>query len=108
MGFFTMKEKGQRINATRSKCQTIQFEQIYQTSLIFSYDSSTGVFTVPPGGDETYYFSTYLLSQFGEWGRFDIRLNDDIICTSFPDNYDSGPDFAAASCSAVVDVVARG
>ena len=28
---------------------------------ISSYDSTTGVFTVPPGGDGVYYFSTYLI-----------------------------------------------
>ena len=62
---------------------------------------------MPPGLDGVYYFSTYLLVQGGEYARFDIRLNDDIICTANPDHSNSGgSDRAPGSCSAVVDVVA--
>ena len=72
-----------------------------------SYDSTTGVFTAPPGGDGVYYFSTYLLVDIGEFGRFDIRLNDDVICTTYPDHSDNGSsDYAPGSCSAIVDIVA--
>ena len=72
-----------------------------------SYDSTTGVFTVPSGGDGIYYFSTYVLGEDGEWSRFDMRLNDDVICTAQPDHDNNGEiDPAAASCSAVVDVMA--
>ena len=73
--------------------------------LICSYDSTTGVFTVPPGGDGVYYFSTYLLVNPGEAGLFDMKLNDDVICTTYPDQSDT-TDLAPGSCSAVVDVVA--
>ena len=66
------------------------------------YDSTTGIFRVPPGGDGVYYFSTYLLSFGGEYGRFDMRLNDDVICTAFADHSNNGP----GSCTAVVDVIA--
>ena len=61
---------------------------------------------MPPGGDGMYYFSTYLLVEIGDYGVFYITLNDDIICSTFPDHFDSGPDVATGSCSAVVDVVA--
>ena len=58
-----------------------------ETQLYFysSYDNTTGMFTVPPGGDGVYYFSTYLLVIFGEWGRFNIKLNNDVMCTAQPD-----------------------
>ena len=70
------------------------------------YDSTTGVFTVPPGGDGVYYFSTYMLVQLGEMARFDMMLNDDVICKTFPDHDFSGTnDYASGSFSAVVDVV---
>ena len=59
---------------------------------ICSYDSTTGVFTVPPGGDGVYYFSMYLLVQIGEVGIFGMRLNDDVICDVFPDRFHSGED----------------
>ena len=71
---------------------------------IFSYDSITGLFTVPSGGYGIYYFSTYLLVQYIESGRFDMRLNDDVICSTQPDYTTAGTDYAAGSCSAVVDV----
>ena len=65
------------------------------------------MFTVPPGGDGVYYFSTYLLVQIGEDGYFDMYLNSDIICSTIPDHGNSGAnDYAQGSCSAVVDVVA--
>ena len=74
---------------------------------ISSYDSTTGVFTVPPGGDEVYYFSVYVLVNAGEWGRIDMTLNDDIICTALGDHNDNGAvDNAPGSCSAVVDLAA--
>ena len=71
------------------------------------YDRTTGIFRVPPGGDGVYYFSTYLLSFGGEYGRFDMRLNDDVICTAFEDHSNNGSgDAAPGSCTAVVDVIA--
>ena len=71
--------------------------------LVSSYDSSTGVFTVSPGGDGVYYFSIYVLVEDGEYGVFDIELNDDVLT----DHSNSGDlDLAPASCSGVVNVVA--
>ena len=71
-----------------------------------SYDSTTGVFTVPSGGDGVYYFSTSVRVDFGETGRFDMHVNDNDICTTWPDNTDNGTgDAATGSCSAVVDLV---
>ena len=82
----------------------------YNCALIFfsycSYDSTTGVFTVPPGGDGIYYFSVYLLVQYSELGLFDTRLNNDVICTADGDHDDGGFDYPAASCSAVMNVIA--
>ena len=74
---------------------------------IFRYNNTTGVFTVPPGGDGVYYFSTFVMVDEGEWGCFNIKINDDIICTTEGDHSDNGAqDLAPASCSAVVDAVA--
>ena len=43
----------------------------------------------------------------GESGRFDMMLNDDIICSTVPDHSNNGAsDYVTGSCSAVVDVVA--
>ena len=65
------------------------------------------MFTVPSGGDEVYYFSTYLLGDDGEYARFDMRLKDDIICSTYPDHNNNGLiDLAPGSCSAIVNLVA--
>ena len=62
---------------------------------------------MPPGGDGVYYFSTFLLVDFGEFGRFDMRLNDDVICSTLPDHDTNGSnDYAPGSCSALVNAVA--
>ena len=46
------------------------------------YDSSTGTFTVPPGGDGYYYFSTYLFVIVEKLARFDIQINGETLCTA--------------------------
>ena len=71
------------------------------------YSTATGSFTVPPGGEGIYYFSTFVTVNYGEYGRFEIHLNDDVICSMFPDQSNNGEsDRAPGSCSAVMDVVA--
>ena len=63
------------------------------------------MFTVPAGGDGVYYFSTYVLVQDGELERFEMRLNDDGICSSYSDHNNNGAgDYPPGSCSAVVKV----
>ena len=46
-----------------SQCPLVEMESTTSLPIlfIFSYDSRTGVFTVPPGGDVVYYLSTYLI-----------------------------------------------
>ena len=48
--------------------------------LINRFDSTIGVFTVPPAGDGFYYFSTYLLVEIDEWAQFEIQVNGEIVC----------------------------
>ena len=46
-----------------SQCPLVEMESTISLPMLFisSYDSTTGVFTVPPGGVGVYYFSTYLI-----------------------------------------------
>ena len=65
------------------------------------------MFTVPLGGNGVYYLSTYVSVSPGEAARFDMRLNDVVICSIYPDHSESAEtDVAPGSCSAVVDVIA--
>ena len=83
-------------------CFIIEYYEYY-----CSYDSTSGVFTVPPGGNGIYYFSVYVLVDNGEAANFDITVNDDNICSTFPDHSNSGAiDLAPGSCSALINVVA--
>ena len=62
---------------------------------------------MPPGGDGIYFFSTYLLGSMGEFAEFEMMLNDEMICSTYPDhNHNGAMDFAPASCTAVVEAFA--
>ena len=69
---------------------------------IYRYDSTTGTFIVPPGGDGFYYFSTYLRFYGGEIAGFDVKVNGELLCTAAPDLAGSpSTDLYLASCSGV-------
>ena len=104
LGIYLPKEQQQ---CRKEKKQYFMKFKLCLFLLLCSYNSTTGIFTVPPGGDGVYYFSTYMLVYPGESARFDMRLNGDVICTIYPDHDSSGAnDFAPGSSSAVVRVVA--
>ena len=66
------------------------------------YDSTSGTFTVPPGGEGFYYLSTYLLVQDGEYGHFDIEFNGEKVCTAYAEQRGTTTDEITTSCSAIV------
>ncbi len=69
------------------------------------YDPTTGIFTVPPGGDGLYYFSTYLLVYDGELGWFNIRVDGVILCTARGDYSNNGAYvYAQATCSGLIQL----
>ena len=63
------------------------------------------MFTVPPGGDGAYYFSTFLYGDKGEFSFYDMMLNNEQICSARPDHsIDGSSDYTTGSCRAVVSV----
>ena len=51
---------------------------------------------------DVYYFSVYLTVIFYDYGRFDIRVNGETICTAYGEtNHSTFQDPDHASCSAV-------
>ena len=70
--------------------------------IVCRYDSTTGTFTVPPGGDGYYYFSAHFVVYYFEFAFFDIQINGETICTAYADRNDSNNnDPGPTSCGAV-------
>ena len=77
-------------------------DSITSLFIVYRYDSTTGTFTVPPGGDGFYYFSVYFVPVAGEWCRFDIELNGNVLCTVDGDQDDTPGDEGQGSCNAAI------
>ena len=73
-------------------------------STLYRYDSTTGTFTVPAGGDGFYYFSMYFLINDGEGGLFDMELNEELFCTAYAEQIGTTVDEITTSCSAIAHV----
>ena len=71
-------------------------------NFIYRYDSSSGTFTVPPGGEGFYYFSVYLLWYYEEYGYFDIQINGEILCTVRFEQEETFTDYPQSGCSAAI------
>ena len=69
-----------------------------------SYDSTTGQFTVPPGGDGLYYFYAHFGVNAPKLARLDMRRNGGVFCVVREDER-NGNDIPASSCGAVVTLV---
>ena len=67
---------------------------------IYSYNSTSGTFTVPSDGDGFYYFSVYLLVNEAENARIEIRINGLTLCTAYTDQQDSLFDDGQSGCNA--------
>ena len=79
----------------------ITHSKVFLLSLFHRYDSSSGTFIVPAGGDGYYYFSIYLIVYYYEFGYFDVQLHGETICTAFADRENSiYVDRGRTSCSA--------
>ena len=75
-------------------------EMYHQKYVLFdSYDSSMGTFTVLPGGDGFYYFSTYLLGDYDEFGYFNTEINGDLLCWARTDQQQTITDYPQSGCS---------
>ena len=73
--------------------------------MIYSYDSTTGAFIVPFGGDGYYYFSVFLTTIYAKFCHFEIQLNGEILCTAFSDQLETSFGEGETSCSAVAHAV---
>ena len=60
------------------------------------------MFTVPSGGGGMYYFSASFIVSQSEVARFQLKHNDDVICSGHGDSAEGG--WATATCSAVISV----
>ena len=89
-----------------SQCPLVEMDSITSLFIVYRYNSATGTFTVPPGGDGYYYFSTYLTVFYEEYGRFDLQVNGEILCSAHADQQDTPNDPGQAACSGVTYAIA--
>ena len=81
-----------------SQCPLVEMNSINSLCIVYRYDSTTGTFTVPPGGDGFYYFSVYFRVVHVENAGFDIQINGETLCTAYNDNQEVS-DQGQAACS---------
>ena len=84
-----------------SHCPLVETDSITSLFIVYRYDSTTGTFTVPPGGGGFYYFSVYLANPGTENHRFDIQINRNLLCTAYTDEDDTNWQGQAA-CSIAI------
>ena len=111
LGTFKMERRFQQASQKKQNlfcCTPMKHQCRLQEKILlifFRYNSSTGIFTVPSGGDGLYYFSTYLLVFFGETAFFNIRVNGEILCSAWGDeDSNSGSDIPQATCSGLAQL----
>ena len=77
------------------------FENKKTKQFFYRYDSTTGTFTVLPGGDGLYYFSVYFTVYYYEYAFFDIQINGDTICGAYGETDSlTFADYVHTTCSA--------
>ena len=84
-----------------SQCPLVEMGSITSLFIVYRYDSTTGTFTVPPGGNGFYYLSTFLLGQSGELGSFEIEFNGERVCTAYSEQRETSGDDLTTSCTAI-------
>ena len=71
----------------------------------YRYNSTTGIFTVPPGGDGLYYFSVFFVVNADVRASFDMEVNGEYICTTTADQTENTNNEEPNSCSALYYVM---
>ena len=84
-----------------SKCHLVEIDSTNSLLYNYRYNTTEGTFTVPPGGDGYYYFTTYLLVGSADNAAFDIKLNGNLLCTAYNELEETPGDPGPATCSAV-------
>ena len=92
--------------AEHSQCPLMEMHVITFLFLVYRYDSTTGTFTVPSGGDGFYYFSVYLTTISSEFANFDLEVNTEILCSAYAElNNGVSLDEWGTSCSGVAELM---
>ena len=81
-----------------SQCLPVEMDFITSLFIVCRYNNSTGIFTVPSGGNGYYYFSVFLTVNSGEFGYFDVEINGELICT-VSSNLTQASEFETTSCN---------
>ena len=79
----------------------MEIDNITSLFVIYRYDSTTGTFTLPSGGDGFYYFSVYYRVRNFEYGTFDIQINGEVLCTAHAEQQEVA-DSGQGACSGAI------
>ena len=100
----------------KSTCGPVRFQLFFKIlreldnnfcNSIDRYNSATGTFTMPSGGDGSYYFSVFLTTVSVEFAYFDLEINGTPLCSVRGElTQMSSGDEVGVSCSGVDYVTA--
>ena len=71
-------------------------------NLISSYNSATGLFTVPIGGGGLYHLAAQALTAYAEYAGFGVRVNGIYSCYTFGDGRTEH--YATVACGSIANL----
>ena len=75
--------------------------------LLCRYNSTTGTFTIPVGGDGFYYFTIHMTVWLYETSTFDLKINGQNICSAeYVLYHPTLPDISTGSCATITNATA--
>ncbi len=79
-------------------------KNIFKYNLYFRYNKDTGIFTVPIGGNGTYFLSLHLSVAIDKSTIFNMEANGDVICLANGDQDSGAGDHGNGGCSGLAQL----
>ena len=85
-------------NAVDVQCPLVKNDSNTFLFIVYRYNTTTGVFTVPAGKGGLYYFSASFVIEHSKFGEFEIQKKHQTLCSAYADARQA---HLQTSCSAV-------